>query len=122
MDYWVEEVRVLQAINWIDLFILILSSFRITHLIVFDEIAAIIRKPFIEELTQVDSNGQIENIVTVKGKGLQKFIGKLLSCYWCTGFWCSVGVVIAYFYLPIVFPLLVIFAVAGAASILESKI
>ncbi|MDP4085064.1 MAG: DUF1360 domain-containing protein [Bacillota bacterium] len=112
----------MHTINWLGLFVVIFASFRITHLIVFDEIAAFIRKPFLEIVTQKDSNGEEESVLHPKGKGLRHFIGKLLSCYWCTGFWCSVAVVLIYLYVPVMFPILLIFAVAGASSMIESKI
>ncbi len=30
-----------------------------------------------------------QRLQKVKGKGLRKWIGELLSCYWCTGVWVS---------------------------------
>lgn len=109
-------------VNWFDLFIIILASFRLTHLIVFDEIAAFIRKPFISISTVENSNGELEQNLEIKGTGIRHFIGSLLSCYWCTGLWCSLFVVIIYWYFPITFPIFLVLAVAGAAAILESKI
>ncbi|AOV07859.1 DUF1360 domain-containing protein [Sporosarcina ureilytica] len=110
------------SINWIDFFILTFASFRITHFIVFDEITAFIRRPFMSEVFKEDPSGNTEKYIEIKGSGLRSWIGKLLSCYWCTGFWSALGVVLAYIYLPFAFPILLVFAVAGAAAILESKI
>jgi hypothetical protein len=109
-------------VSWLDLFIIILASFRLTHLIVFDEIASFIRKPFISINTIENEAGEFEQQLEIKGTGLRYFIGSLLSCYWCSGIWCSVFVVLVYFYFPITFPLFLILAVAGGAAILESKI
>ncbi|MDS9471060.1 DUF1360 domain-containing protein [Sporosarcina pasteurii] len=110
------------SINWLDFFILIFASFRITHFIVFDEITAFIRMPFISEVFKEDSSGNMEKYIEIKGAGLRAWIGKLLSCYWCTGFWSALGVVLIFIYFPIAFPILLVFAVAGAAAILESII
>jgi hypothetical protein len=109
-------------INLIDLIVIILAAFRLTHLIVFDEIAAFIRNPFISVIEKEDSAGNKDIVIEIKGKGIRHFIGGLLSCYWCTGFWVSLGTILTYFYLPILYPVLLIFAVAGAASVIESKI
>jgi hypothetical protein len=109
-------------INWFDFVVLILASFRITHLLVYDGITEIIRKPFIGEVEKEDSLGNIEVVFEPKGTGIRHFIGSLLSCYWCTGFWVTAGTVLAYFFIPIIYPVLLIFAVAGAAAFIESRI
>jgi hypothetical protein len=109
-------------VNWIDLFIIILASFRLTHLIVFDEIAAFIRKPFISVTIIENSSGELEQNIEIKGTGIRHFIGSLLSCYWCSGLWCSLFVVLLYCFFPITFPIFLVLAVAGAAAIIESKI
>jgi hypothetical protein len=112
----------MHEINWIDLVIIIFASFRITHLFVFDEIAQFIRKPFIEIVEAEDLDGNKDVSIQIKGTGIRHFIGSLLSCYWCTGFWVSVGIVLVYFFVPVLYPVLIIFAVAGAAAVIESKI
>lgn len=108
-------------VNWMDFIIIILASFRLTRLIVFDDITAFIRKPFITISTIENSSGDLEPTIEIKGTGLRHFIGSLLSCYWCSGLWCSLIVVLIYFYLPITFPIFLILAVAGAAAIIETK-
>ncbi|MFK2824585.1 DUF1360 domain-containing protein [Bacillus sp. B190/17] len=110
------------TIDWFDFIILSLASFRLTHFIVFDEITSFIRRPFMNEIFKEDSSGNIETYIEIKGTGLRSWIGKLLSCYWCTGFWCSLGVVLSYIYLPFTFPVILVFAVAGVAALIESKI
>jgi hypothetical protein len=109
-------------INWFDFIIVSLVAFRITHLLVFDEIAKFIRKPFISEIEIEDATGNKDIVIEARGIGIRHFIGSLLSCYWCTGFWVSVGIVLAYFYIPFVYPIILIFAVAGAAAFIESHI
>jgi hypothetical protein len=109
-------------VEWIDFVIIILASFRLTRLIVFDEIAAFIRKPFLSVTVKEGLSGQMEQVIVIKGEGVRYFIGSLLSCYWCVGFWCSLGVVIVYFCFPFTFPFFLVFAVAGAAAVIESKI
>ncbi|MFC0470026.1 DUF1360 domain-containing protein [Halalkalibacter kiskunsagensis] len=108
-------------INWIDLVILILASYRLTRLIVFDEITSFFRKPFLSVTYQENEAGQLVESVEIKGEGLRYWFGILLSCYWCVGIWSSLGIVLLYFYFPSLNILLVILAVAGAAAFLQSK-
>lgn len=109
-------------VDWIDLFIVILATFRLTHLIVFDRMASFIRKPFISVTIVENDSGQLEENIEIKGTGVRHFIGSLLSCFWCVGFWCSLAVVFIYFYFPITFPFFLVLAVAGAAAVIESKV
>jgi CRISPR/Cas system CSM-associated protein Csm4 (group 5 of RAMP superfamily) len=48
------------AIKWLDFIILILATFRLTHLIVFDEITSFIRKPFLTATIKENASGQLE--------------------------------------------------------------
>jgi hypothetical protein len=109
-------------ISWIHLTILVLASFRLTHLIVFDEITSFIRDPFLSVTYEPDASGQLVRHIEIKGSGLRHWIGLLLSCHWCVGIWSSLAVLLIDLYLPSAFPLLVILAVAGAAAIIESKL
>ena len=109
------------AIEWIDLVILVLASYRLTRLIVFDEITSFIRSPFLTVSYKENDAGQLIESVEFKGDGFRNWVGRLLSCYWCVGIWSSLGVVLLYIYLPSFFPLLLILAVAGAAAFIQSK-
>lgn len=108
-------------LNWLDLFLLILASFRLTRLIVFDTITVFIRRPFLEIREEVLPDGTTTSYLQIKGTGIRRFFGELLSCYWCTGFWCSLFIVNIYqgalFFAK---PLIIVFAIAGAASFLET--
>ena len=109
-------------ISWIHLFILTLASFRLTRLIMYDEITSFIRTPFLTITTDYDSNKEITHNIEIKGSGVRRWIGKLLTCYWCTGIWSSIVIIIFYFYLPFTFPLLLMLAIAGVAALLESHL
>jgi Protein of unknown function (DUF1360) len=109
------------GISLIDLLILVLASFRLTHLIVFDEIASFIRKPFLSVTYEADVSGQLVRNVQYKGTGLRRWIGELLSCHWCVGVWVAAGTVVLYLYFPITYPFLLVMAIAGAAAVIETK-
>ena len=106
----------------LDLIICILASFRLTHLFVFDDIMEFIRRPFVEVIVDTDENGNEFNDSIPKGTGIQKWFGSLLTCYWCLGVWFSAFVLFTYCYVPYFVPLWFVLAIAGGASILETKL
>src|SRR5690606_25909625 len=102
-------------------FVLIaLATFRLTRLIVFDKITEFVRKPFIEEVEEINEHGEIEFYIETKGNGLSKWIGELLSCHWCRGMWVSIFLILFYLYFPFYaqIPILIL-AVAAVAAIIE---
>ncbi|MFZ3589275.1 DUF1360 domain-containing protein [Bacillus sp. DJP31] len=102
-------------------FLLSLASFRLTRLIVFDNITTFLRKPFHEEITETQEDGSSSTYIVIKGKGIQKWFGELLNCYWCTGIWCAAFLYVAWFLWPTgTEPLIMILAIAGCAAIIET--
>ncbi|MBR2568195.1 MAG: DUF1360 domain-containing protein [Paenibacillus sp.] len=110
------------TLDGITFLLLFLAAYRLTRLIVFDDITSFIRKPFIEEKFELNDKGMLVAVIEQKGGAFHRFMGKLLSCYWCTGVWASAAVVLLYLVVPDVVstPLIWILAIAGAAGILES--
>lgn len=105
----------------LDFILLSLATFRLTRLFVFDKITQFLRKPFIHEYDETSEDGTIETYIEVKGTGMRRFIGELLSCYWCTGIWCASIMYAGYLTLPIYFfPIILVLAIAGCASFLEA--
>ncbi|EIJ81827.1 hypothetical protein PB1_02770 [Bacillus methanolicus PB1] len=97
-----------------------LASFRLTRLIVFDQITYIFRKPFFDEITEVNKNGENEVYLAPKQHGFKKWMGELLSCYWCTGIWASIFVIYLYFFASFTGKVIIlILAVAAIGSIIE---
>ncbi|MEW9669174.1 DUF1360 domain-containing protein [Ammoniphilus sp. 3BR4] len=115
-------MELLWDISWLHLFILILASFRLTHLIVYDEITAFLRAPFLEERYETDEHGHMMRNVDIKGSGLRYVIGSLISCHWCMGIWSTTAVVLLYWLVPLSLPVLFILAVAGGAAIIASRV
>ncbi|MBM7702539.1 DUF1360 domain-containing protein [Metabacillus iocasae] len=107
--------------TWLYLILFVLATFRLTRLIVFDKITWFIRQPFHEVVEESKEDGSVETYLHIKGKGLRKWIGELLSCYWCTGMWCALALYFSYLAIPhLAFPLISILAIAGLAGIIES--
>ncbi|MDF2681175.1 MAG: sporulation protein [Brevibacillus sp.] len=108
-------------LTWIDLAILVLACFRLTHLIVFDEITKFLRDPFISLIDEKDASGQIIRQMHFKGGKIRSWIGRLLSCYWCVGIWVALVIVLLYLYVPAAYPIILLLAIAGAAAVIETK-
>lgn len=109
--------------NWFWFILLGLASFRLTRLVVYDKICEFLRKPFLEELEELNEQGDIEQYIGIKGTGLRAWIGELLSCYWCTGMWASIFLFLLFLYSPFIGKgIIAVFAIAGLAGIIETLI
>jgi hypothetical protein len=107
--------------TFLNLLILTLASFRLTRLMVFDKITEFIREPFFDEVEEENEEGVLEVYYLPKKRGIKKFLGELLSCYWCTGIWSTAAIVLVEYLFPAFFhPIILILAVAGFAAILET--
>ncbi|WP_423801517.1 DUF1360 domain-containing protein [Neobacillus sp. SAB-20_R2A] len=110
-------------ISFMQLLLLALASFRFTRLIVFDKITEFLRNPFFDEVEEVNAEGEVEIYYIPKKFGIRRFMGELLSCYWCTGIWSSAILVGISFLFPVwAEPIILILAVAGMAAIIETII
>ncbi|NSL51433.1 DUF1360 domain-containing protein [Calidifontibacillus erzurumensis] len=106
-----------------ELLLLSLASFRLTRLLVYDKITNFIRRPFHREVEEKLEDGTVETYIEIKGKGLRRFIGELLSCHWCTGVWSAAGLYTGYLFAPHFFTMIIcILAIAGCASIIETVV
>ncbi|MGE6260157.1 DUF1360 domain-containing protein [Heyndrickxia sporothermodurans] len=109
--------------SWLLFMLFGIASFRLTRLIVMDNITSFIRKPFHEEVEITDDDGNVSTYIQIKGKGLRAWIGELLSCYWCTGVWCSLFLYAFWMYFPqLTEPIIIVLSIAGLAGIIESII
>lgn len=105
----------------LEFILLSLASFRLTRLIVYDKITAFLRKPFFDEVEEKNEKGEVEIYIIPKKSGIKGWIGELLSCYWCTGIWSAIIIVAALFFFPYWSnPVIVVLAVAGLASLIET--
>ncbi|WP_243291399.1 DUF1360 domain-containing protein [Bacillus sp. FJAT-47783] len=101
--------------------LLAFASFRLTRLLVFDKITEFLRRPFHRTLEETLPDGTVEEYIEIKGTGLRKWIGELLSCHWCTGVWSAIFLYVIYRYqYDLAEPLIIILAIAGLAAIVET--
>ncbi|MHC0036675.1 DUF1360 domain-containing protein [Pseudoneobacillus sp. C159] len=110
-------------LNGLQFLIIIFASFRLTRLIVNDKITEFIRKPFHKTIEEMTPDGKTETYIEIKGTGLRYWIGELLSCHWCTGIWSAAFLYLMYIFWPqYSWPVTMILAIAGGASILQTII
>ena len=109
--------------SMLELILLSLASFRLTRLIVFDKITGFIRRPFFDQKEEINRKGETEIYFEPKESGIKGWIGKLLNCYWCTGVWVAIFLVVFSYWVPFWSELVIaILAVAGFAAIIESLV
>ncbi len=99
-------------LSWMTFIMIILASYRLTHLIVFDKITEPIRNLFL--VKRESPSHQIKKVP-------KSMFGYLLTCYWCTGMWSAILLGSLYILLPSFGRYLIfILAIAGGQAILES--
>ncbi|MGJ7919153.1 DUF1360 domain-containing protein [Neobacillus sp. LXY-4] len=105
----------MEDLTWMSYMMLILASYRLTHLIVFDKITEFIRKPFMKKIEVITEEGP-------KIKEVPKSLfGYLLNCYWCAGVWSAIFLGSFYLLAPkYAIYLIFILSIAGAQAILET--
>ncbi|MDR7002463.1 DUF1360 domain-containing protein [Neobacillus niacini] len=105
----------MRDISWITYIMLILASYRLTHLIVFDKITEFIRRPFVKKVeVQTEDGTKSKEVPT-------SMFGYLLKCYWCAGVWSAILLGGAYLLFPkVTFVFIFIFSIAGGQSIIET--
>ncbi|WP_223589653.1 DUF1360 domain-containing protein [Neobacillus bataviensis] len=105
----------MKDISWMTYIMLILASYRFTHLIVFDKITESIRRPFVKKVKVETENGTETKEVPTS------MFGYLLKCYWCAGVWSAIFFGAAYLLFPkITYVVILIFSIAGGQSIIET--
>ncbi|WP_258960955.1 DUF1360 domain-containing protein [Paenibacillus aquistagni] len=110
----------LASFSGLFLLILILASFRLTHLLVYDDITAPLRRLFVTTTIVTLDHGQQAVQHEVAPKGPRRWLGMLFTCHWCMGVWSSLILTLLWLFVPYAIWLLVILAVAGAAAIIET--
>jgi hypothetical protein len=107
------------AINVFDFLLVVLASFRVTRLFVYDAITQFVRDWFLDVDYAEDENGDIYVSRQRPFQGPRSIISQLMSCPWCFGMWASMWVSFIYFATPFAWFLIFILAVAGIATLIQ---
>lgn len=97
--------------------VLVLASFRLTHLFVFDSI--------LEPLRRWLRGAPAPGVRAGAGPGpVRRWLSDLVGCYWCTGIWVAMGLLALQrlWPSPVTDGLLLVLAVAGGQALLESLV
>lgn len=101
----------------LDLLLLILAAFRLTHLVVADSITEPLRRFFIGQAPAAPGRAD------AAGARRNPMAATLITCFWCAGIWVATGLVLALWYgWGPVRLLVLILAVAGGQAFLEALI
>lgn len=99
-------------LSWMEFTLIVLASYRLTHLIVFDKIVEPLRDRFLKK--KEVGNHEIKKVP-------KSMFGYLLTCYWCTGVWSALLLGSLYLFLPTIAKYVIfVLAIAGGQAILES--
>lgn len=109
-----EAYRDLDQLTVVDFLLMVLASWRLTQLFVYDHITKFIREQWLDP---VKGEGGIE-LVRPKG-GPRRTLADLFSCSWCIGMWFSATIVFFYLLTPVAFYPVLFLAVAAVASYLQ---
>lgn len=100
----------LWLLNWLDLLIISFATFRIAHLFTYDKVFGFVRRFFLAESRE--GEGKPVRVVS-------RVAYEMLECLWCTGMWSALLVFTVYLMGVWGQFIVAVFAVAGAAAILQ---
>lgn len=108
------------SIPLFDLIMIILATFRITRLFVYDKITRFLRDVFQHAEEEYTQEGVTYFRKTERTQGPLRTAYELLICPWCFSIWVALFVSFAYFLRTDIFWLpILVFAVSGAATTIQ---
>lgn len=116
-------------VGWTELVVLVLASYRLTHVLVFDAVAEPFRRWLgVASAGAAAPHGQAYAAPYGPGsrggaaRSLKAVAAQVAACYWCAGVWVSAALVAVYLAWPSapVKGILLALAVAGGQAMLES--
>lgn len=115
-------------VGWTELVVLVLASYRLTHVLVFDAVAEPFRRWLgVTSAGAATAHGQAYAAPYGPGsrsgaRSLKAAAAQVAACYWCAGVWVSAALVAVYLAWPSapVKGILLALAVAGGQAMLES--
>ena len=102
-DWLMKEGLLARYVSLGDFLLMALAIFRLIRLTSYDVITAFIR----------------DGVANAPKDSFVGTFSQLVHCPWCTGLWFSFFVVFAFYALPIAWPIILILALAGVASLIQ---
>lgn len=86
-----------RRVSLFDLALLGVATHKLSRMIAKDRITGILRAPFVCYVRSAGS-GEVEE--EPRGRGIQRGIGKLISCPYCMGAWCAAALAFGFVFAP----------------------
>ncbi len=109
-----EGVRTYETLVLLDYILMILASFRLVRLVVYDKMFAFFREQF---WNVSEYKGKV--ILIKPESGPRRTLADLLSCPWCFGVWATFMVSFFYMLTPYAFYPVLLLALSGVATLLQ---
>jgi len=107
--------RPLYSLNVVDVVLIVLATFRVIRLFVYDKITGFFR----EQFWDANEVGDGEVIFTKPLRGPRRAIAELISCPWCFGVWAAALTTFFYLLTPYTFYVVLFLAIAAVATFLQ---
>lgn len=91
------EEKSQERINFADLLLLGVATHKLSRIISADRVTSPLRAPFTE---YVEPAGENEVKEKVRGRGMQRAVGDLLTCPWCVSPWVAAGLAFGLVFKP----------------------
>ncbi len=109
-----EAYKAYGSLTAFDLALMVLATFRLTRLFVYDKITAFFREQFLDVV-----EGR-EGMALVKPeKGPRRTLADLFSCPWCIGMWAAGTVTFFYLLTPYAFFVILMLAIGALGTLLQ---
>jgi Protein of unknown function (DUF1360) len=92
-----EQRRLPRRFSLLDLALLGTATHKLSRIIAKDRITSILRAPFVSYVRGAGA-GEVEE--EPRGRGIQRGIGHLISCPYCTAPWCATALAFGFVFAP----------------------
>ena len=93
----VEQKRLPRKFGALDLALLGIATHKLSRIVAKDRITSILRAPFVSYIRGAGA-GEVEE--EPRGRGIQRGIGHLISCPYCTAPWCATALSFGLLFAP----------------------
>lgn len=107
------------SISFFDLSLIILATFRLTRLCVYDKITRFLRDFFYQANEVYTEQGVTYFVVKERTSGPLRTMYELLTCPWCFSIWAATVVVFFYYLTPLAWLPILMLAVSGVATMIQ---
>ena len=107
--------RPLYSLNLVDVVLIILATFRVIRLFVYDQTTSFFRDQFFD----ANEIGGGEIVFTKPLRGPRRVVSELISCPWCFGIWAAAMTTFFYVLTPYTFYVVLFLAIAAVSTFLQ---